>query len=179
MILRPFASSSFSFPSIYKFVRPFSSRAALKRPVMVAFGLTASLPLLHSSSVIRLDSSPYSPPNADFSSSPYSHSRDAKTPLTRDGKSLNPAAVKQISLGSILGLGAGLLVSAFSTSLTLFLGLGIVAWQLAARRGYNFIPVERLQRYFTSIDLRSAINDNVAFKISFGLIFALTAFGDL
>ena len=69
-------------------------------------------------------------------------------------------------------------MSAFSTSLTLMIGLGIVAWQLAARRGYNFIPVDRLQRYFTNINLRSAINDNLAFKISFGLMFALAAFGD-
>jgi len=29
-----------------------------------------------------------------------------------------------------------------------------------------------------NINLRSAINDNVAFKISFGLMFALTAFGE-
>lgn len=50
--------------------------------------------------------------------------------------------------------------------------------QYAARRGYNFIPVERLQRYFKNINVRSAINDNVAFKISFGLMFALTAFGE-
>jgi uncharacterized membrane protein (Fun14 family) len=175
MILRPLARSSFSLSSIYK-VPAFSARAALKRPVLVAFGLTtASLPLLQPSSIIRLDSSPA----AEFSSSPYSHSRDAKTPLSRDGKTLNPAAVKQISLGSILGLGAGLVVSAFSTSLTLLVGLGIVVWQLAARKGYNIIPVDRLQRYFTNIDLRSAINDNLAFKISFGLMFALSAFGEL
>lgn len=49
--------------------------------------------------------------------------------------------------------------------------------QYAARRGYNIIPVSRLQRYVKGINLRSAINDNVAFKISFGLTFALAAFG--
>jgi len=38
--------------------------------------------------------------------------------------------------------------------------------------------VDRLQRYFTSVDLRSAINDNVALKLSFGLMFALSAFGE-
>ena len=174
MILRPFARSAFSLPSIARSISAPVSRTALKRPVLVAFGLTASLPFVQSTSIIRNDASPA----ADFSSTPYTHSRDAKTPLTRDGRSLNPAAVKQISLGSILGLGAGLVVSAFSTSLTLFIGLGIVAWQLAARRGYNFIPVDRLQRIFTNVDLRSAINDNLAFKISFGLMFALSAFGD-
>jgi hypothetical protein len=50
--------------------------------------------------------------------------------------------------------------------------------QIAARKGYNVIPVDRLQRYVKGINFRSAINDNVAFKISFGLMFALTAFGD-
>lgn len=50
--------------------------------------------------------------------------------------------------------------------------------QYAARSGFNIIPVERLQRYVKGINLRSAINDNVAFKISFGLTFALAAFGE-
>ena len=92
------------------------------RPLLLAFGI--SIPLLQPRPVTRLDTSP------NFSSSGYTHSRDAKTPLTRDGNTLNPAAVKQISLGSILGLGCGLVLSAFSTSLTLLLGLGIVVWQV-------------------------------------------------
>jgi hypothetical protein len=50
--------------------------------------------------------------------------------------------------------------------------------QWAARKGYNIIPVDRLQGYVKGVNLRSAINDNVAFKISFGLMFALAAFGE-
>ncbi len=50
--------------------------------------------------------------------------------------------------------------------------------QYAARKGFNFIPVERIQRHVKGVNLRSAINDNVAFKISFGLMFALAAFGE-
>ncbi|KAF7514327.1 hypothetical protein GJ744_000097 [Endocarpon pusillum] len=111
------------------------------------------------------------------SSAPYTNSRDTKTPFAKDSKSLNPAVVKQISLGSILGLGAGVLVSAFSRTLTLLLGVGIVIVQYAARSGYNIIPVERVQRYVKGINLRSAILDNAAFKLSFGLTFALAAFG--
>ncbi|KIW76148.1 hypothetical protein Z517_10893 [Fonsecaea pedrosoi CBS 271.37] len=180
MLLRTVIRPSLSFPSALKSISAPLARPALKRPVLVAFGLTASLPFIQSSSIIRLDSSPYSPPpagTAEFSST-SSNSRGPKVPLTKDGKTINPAAVKQISLGSILGLAAGLVVSAFSTSLTLLIGLGIVVWQLAARRGYNIIPVERLQRYFKNIDLRSTVNDNLAFKISFGLMFALSAFGE-
>ncbi|EXJ72472.1 uncharacterized protein A1O5_04976 [Cladophialophora psammophila CBS 110553] len=181
MLLRTVIRPSLSFPSAFRSISAPLPRAAFKRPVLIAFGLTASLPFIQPSSIIRLDSSPYSPPPAgaaEFSSTPSSQSRDPKVPLTKDGKTINPAAVKQISLGSILGLAAGLVVSAFSTSLTFLIGLGIVIWQLAARKGYNIIPVDRLQRYFKNIDLRSAINDNLAFKISFGLMFALSAFGE-
>lgn len=54
----------------------------------------------------------------------------------------------------------------------------LIHLQVAARKGYNVLPVERVQRYVKGINLRSAINDNVAFKISFGLMFALAAFGE-
>jgi hypothetical protein len=50
--------------------------------------------------------------------------------------------------------------------------------QYAARKGYIFIPVDRIQKYVQGVDLRSAINDNAAFKISFGLMFALATFGE-
>lgn len=91
---------------------------------------------------------------------------------------MNPQAIKQISFGSLVGLGLGVLVSAFSRMLVLVVGVGVVLGQYAARKGYNIIPVERLQRHFKNVNLRSAINDNAAFKISFGLMFALTAFGE-
>lgn len=40
------------------------------------------------------------------------------------------------------------------------------------------MPVDKIQRYVKGINLRSALNDNAAFKISFGLMFALTALGE-
>lgn len=145
------------------------------RPLIIAFGF--SLPFLTPSrSITKYDISPDA--TSPLPSSSYTYSRDAKTPLTKDGWTLNPAAVRQISLGSILGLGAGVLLSAFSRSLTLFLGLGIVAWQYAARKGYDILPVDRVQRYVQGVNLRSAVHDNVAFKISFGLMFALASFGE-
>ncbi len=48
-----------------------------------------------------------------------------------------------------------------------------------ASKGYNVIPTARIQRYVKGIDLRSAIEDNVAFKLSFGLTFALASFAEL
>lgn len=81
-------------------------------------------------------------------------------------------------MGSLMGLGLGVVVSAFSRMLVLLLGVGIVITQYAARQGYNILPVDRMQRYVRGINLRSALNDNAAFKISFGLMFALTALGE-
>ena len=51
--------------------------------------------------------------------------------------------------------------------------------KFAATRGYNIIPTTRLQKYVKSIDLRSALEDNVAFKLSFGVTFMLAAFAEL
>lgn len=95
----------------------------------------------------------------------------------------------------VTGLGAGLVVSTFSRSLALILGLLVVGVQVsspsfnnqekreepdeeqwASSYGINVIPYNRLQKYITSIDLRSAVQDNVAFKLSFGTTFALAAF---
>ncbi|KAH0281132.1 hypothetical protein KCU91_g523, partial [Aureobasidium melanogenum] len=45
--------------------------------------------------------------------------------------------------------------------------------------GISLIPYGRMQRYFTSIDLRSTMQDNVAFKLAFGATFALTGFAQL
>jgi len=84
--------------------------------------------------------------------------------------------VRQISSGSIIGLCAGILVSTFSKSLALLIGLGVVGIQVLSSYGINIIPYSKVQKYVTSIDLRSAIQDNVAFKISFGSTFALAAF---
>lgn len=83
-------------------------------------------------STMSHDSSP------DFSTSAFSHGRDAKVPLSKDGgRTLNPAAIRQISFGSIVGLGLGVLVSAFSKMLVLVLGVGIVVSQVRARRSFS------------------------------------------
>jgi hypothetical protein len=133
MLLRTALRPSLSFSPIAKTASiPRTTRGGLlNRPVLVAFGLSISLPFFQARPVTRLDTSPYSPQASQ--SAPFSStiSREAKTPLTKDGKTLNPAAVKQISLGAILGLGAGVVLSAFSRSLTLLIGLGIVLWQVS------------------------------------------------
>jgi len=106
-----------------------------------------------------------------------SYSRDTKVPVVKQGR-VNPAAFRQISTGSILGLAGGLAVSTFSKSLAFLIGLFVLAVQTAAYKGYNIVPTTRLQKYVKSIDLRSAVQDNVAFKFSFGTTFLLAAFAD-
>jgi hypothetical protein len=86
-------------------------------------------------------------------------------------------------------------VSTFSRSLALLIGLLVVGVQVintfllfllseshidslqwAASYGINILPYSKLQRYITNLDLRSAIQDNAAFKLSFGTAFTAAAF---
>ncbi|KAF1346537.1 hypothetical protein BDV97DRAFT_357269 [Delphinella strobiligena] len=113
----------------------------------------------------------------DWSFSQYQS--EARAPVVRKDGSLNPSAVRQITKGSILGVCAGIAVSMFSKSLALLFGLLIIGVQAAESRGIHIIPYNRLQKYFTNIDLRSAVQDNVAFKLSFGATFALAGFARL
>jgi len=139
------------------------------RPQTLGLGLGLSIASYHAlhQRPIRLDSAP---------STADSYTKNAQTPVLSKGGRLNPGAVRQISSGSIIGLCTGLLVSTFSKSLALILGLLVVGVQWASSYGINVIPYNRLQKYFTSIDLRSAVQDNVAFKLSFGTTFAMAAF---
>lgn len=80
--------------------------------------------------------------------------------------------------GTDIGLLAGIGVSLFSKPLAFLLGLLIVGVQTAESYGIHLIPYKRMQRYVTGIDMRSAVQDNVAFKVSFGMMFALSGFAN-
>jgi uncharacterized membrane protein (Fun14 family) len=79
-----------------------------------------------------------------------------------------------VSAGLVTGLG----VSMFSKPLTLLIGLLIVGVQSLESYGLRIIPYKRLQGYVKSVDLRSAVQDNFAFKVAFGGMFALSAFAE-
>ncbi|KAI5208528.1 hypothetical protein E4T39_01364 [Aureobasidium subglaciale] len=116
----------------------------------------------------------------DASSTLNSYTSSAKVPVVNRRGGLNPSAVRQISSGSIAGVLGGMAVSLFSKPLALLIGLLIVGVQFAeSQLGVSLVPYGRMQRYFTSIDLRSAMQDNVAFKLAFGATFALTGFAQL
>jgi uncharacterized membrane protein (Fun14 family) len=77
----------------------------------------------------------------------------------------------------LAGLLGGIAVSFFSKPLAIIFGLFVAGVQYLEYKGIHIIPYRRLQSYFSSVDLRSAVQENVAFKVSFGLTFALAGFG--
>ena len=119
---------------------------------------------------------------------------------TQGGKQNNTTAeiIRQLSLGSVVGVLGGAAVSTFSRVLAVLIGLGVVVvqvclvgimhefvcqaesgmltWrQYAASYGYNIVPTSRIQRYVKGIDLKRAVEENPAFKLSFGVTFALAS----
>lgn len=48
--------------------------------------------------------------------------------------------------------------------------------QWAASKGYNILPLHRIQKYFKSVDVRRAVSEHRPFKMSFGTMMALAAF---
>lgn len=73
------------------------------------------------------------------------------------------------------GFIAGLGVSVFSKPLALLIGLLVIGVQMAESYGVRLVPYKYLQGYVKNVDLRSAFQDNAAFKISFGVMFALSS----
>ncbi|PYH95355.1 hypothetical protein BO71DRAFT_398140 [Aspergillus ellipticus CBS 707.79] len=92
---------------------------------------------------------------------------------------LTPSNMRQISLGSVLGLVVGLGLRAFSRALVVLLGMGIVAVEWAAAKGYNLLPVNRVQKYVKGVDLQKAVSSRFPFKMSFGVTMGLAAFAQL
>lgn len=104
----------------------------------------------------------------------------AKEKAAPSSRSKQAKLYRQISSGSIIGLVAGLAISTFSKPLTFLLGCLLFGVQFAASQGLHLIPYGTIQRYITrKVDVRSALTSHVAFKLSFGLTFALAAFAPL
>jgi len=134
----------------------------------VSIGVGLSLAAIHISQQqpIRLDST---------TAAPKSSGTKVPSPALH-GRWLKPGTVRQISGGSITGICAGLAISTFSRSLALLIGLLVLGVQWASSHGIDILPYKRIGQYVTSVDLKSVIQDDPAFKISFGSTFALAAF---
>ncbi|KAL9008182.1 MAG: hypothetical protein Q9173_006668, partial [Seirophora scorigena] len=90
-------------------------------------------------------------------------SSSSSTRTTTKTRSSKARIIRQLSLGSVLGVAAGVAVSTFSRALGLLLGLGVVI----------------VQRYVKGINLQSVVEENPALKLSFGLTFALASMARL
>ncbi|PYH41712.1 uncharacterized protein BP01DRAFT_360204 [Aspergillus saccharolyticus JOP 1030-1] len=92
------------------------------------------------------------------------------------GPILTASNMRQVSLGSVLGLVVGVGLRAFSRVLVVLIGMGIVVVEWAAAKGYNILPVNTLQRYVKRVDLQGAVSKHIPFKLSFGATMGLAAF---
>jgi uncharacterized membrane protein (Fun14 family) len=142
----------------------FLPRRPLLTPLSIGLGLFAT-PVFRRSNPVLLDS---------FASRPVEPLPPARVPVFKNGR-VNPDAYRQLSTGSVLGLFGGVVFATFSRMLALLFGLLLFGVQLAASKGYH-LPMGRMQRYIKGVDIRSALHDNIAFKLSFGFTFMLAAF---
>ncbi|THC97450.1 hypothetical protein EYZ11_003099 [Aspergillus tanneri] len=99
------------------------------------------------------------------------------TRTTTESGVFTASNMRQVSLGSVLGLVAGVGLRVFSKALVVLLGMSIVvvevckissAWfhsltlvnirveeKWAAAKGFNVLPLEKLQRYVKGVDLQA------------------------
>ncbi|KAF1947053.1 hypothetical protein EJ02DRAFT_450030 [Clathrospora elynae] len=152
----------------------------IRRGLMLSTPLILSTPLLvhqfRNSQRIRCDGpNPLTKITNDLTGN---YTSEAQTPVVTQSGAVNPRAIRQVSMGSILGVIGGLGISVFSKPLAVLIGLGIFVLQFVESRGIHVIPYSFMQRRFHSMNVRSLVRDNVAFKLSFGLTFALAAFAE-
>ncbi|TRX92433.1 hypothetical protein FHL15_006600 [Xylaria flabelliformis] len=115
----------------------------------------------------------HSPLSSDFSTSSPAFSRGDREETS---ETLNPELMKQLSGGSVTGFLAGMLVSVFSRTLVLLLGVSVVVIQVAAKYGINIIDQLRLKQRLGKSRVLEALEKDPMFKLSFGIFFALSAF---
>ncbi|CAK7227338.1 hypothetical protein SCUCBS95973_006509 [Sporothrix curviconia] len=92
------------------------------------------------------------------------------------GLPLNVEAVTELSKGSVLGFLIGLLVSTFSKTLVMLVGVAIAGQSLAARAGIDLVKYLHLKERFEKSRVLSFLASNTIFKLAFGITFALSAF---
>ncbi|PLN76770.1 hypothetical protein BDW42DRAFT_178028 [Aspergillus taichungensis] len=167
----------------------------LRPTTLLGAGLGLSL-ALHPLSPLRTPSTPiqcqYSAPysrHGDSSSDPSWTFNDqdplfrkqgsttaASTTTSQSSGILTASNMRQVSLGSVLGLVAGVGLRAFSRVLVVLLGMGVVFVEWAAARGYNILPLKRMQKYVKNYDLQRVVSRHIPFKMTFGATMALAAF---
>ncbi|KAM5442248.1 hypothetical protein MferCBS31731_002622 [Microsporum ferrugineum] len=149
------------------------------RPLLFAVPLCASYSILQAriSSPIRCDytSGPLHPSLPEFT---HQHGDPSMQQKGSFGGLITAETARQVSLGSALGVLAGLGLRIFSRTLAFSFGLAIIIIEWAASKGYDILPTSWLQRHITSVDFRKLTHENVPFKASFGTTLAMAAFAE-
>ncbi|KAK6833059.1 hypothetical protein PG990_002133 [Apiospora arundinis] len=158
------------------------SRTALRRTALLGTGLSFSLgtavALQEHRRPLRMDA--LSVPR------PFTSQSSEKSPAaaTKAKGGLDPDMLRQLS-GEVLaliiilshkGFLAGLLVSVFSKTLVLLLGISVVIVQVAARYGVDLVDQLRVKQRVKNSRVLEALRKDPAFKLSFGFFFAASAF---
>lgn len=105
--------------------------------------------------------------------------RDTPRPMSSRPPSkekLDPELLKQLSGGSVTGFVSGVIIGIFSRTLVLLLGLSVVILQVASRYGIDLVQQLKLKQRLGNSRILAALEKNPAFKLSFGLFFAMSAF---
>ncbi|KAI0840492.1 hypothetical protein F5Y06DRAFT_294479 [Hypoxylon sp. FL0890] len=105
--------------------------------------------------------------------------RDTPRPMSSrppTKEKLDPELLKQLSGGSITGFISGVIISIFSRTLVLLLGISVVVIQVASRYGIDLVQQLKLKQRLGNSRILAALEKNPAFKLSFGLFFAMSAF---
>jgi hypothetical protein len=130
LYLREQQSQSHPPPAKMAFLLP-----GLRRGLMLSTPLILSTPLLISHyqrlAPIRCDGPDALSRITDGLTRNYAS--DAKTPVITESGAANPRAIRQVSMGSILGVFCGLGISVFSKPLAILIGLGIFVLQVCSR----------------------------------------------
>lgn len=147
------------------------ARGALSRRAAFAagtgmLGCSAWLAARHAAPRYRLDS--LAVPRPSTMAAPR------EKEVSRGG--LDPEMIRQLSGGSVTGFVAGLLISVFSRTLVLLLGLSVVAVQVAARYGVDVMQQLKVKERIGNSKILAALERDAAFKLSFGFFFAMSAF---
>ncbi|KAI1866042.1 uncharacterized protein JN550_008020 [Neoarthrinium moseri] len=141
------------------------SRTALRRQAMGAgIGLSIGSMLVLRQPRIRMDARAVPRPST------------REEPVVATKERLNPEIIKQLSGGSITGFLTGMVISIFSKTLVLLLGVSVVVIQIAARYGIDVTKQLKIEERIGNSRVLAALERDPAFKLSFGFFFAMSAF---
>ncbi|OJD15200.1 hypothetical protein AJ78_04531 [Emergomyces pasteurianus Ep9510] len=147
------------------------------RPFLFAvpLGLSLSLALPRRQPILCDFAGPFTTTGHSHHSNNSSLSETASSTSSRRS-GFSERTARQISLGSVLGLLAGLGLRIFSRALVFALGLTILGVEWAASKGYNIVPTRWLQKHIKSVNVQRLMTEKVPFKVSFGTMMMLAAF---